>query len=253
LYYKVFFLLLIVFLSTLGAAQKSAPAIILASGNNKFVFPVLLKQFYKKYPSSKIVVEYGASGDLVIAILNGAYYDVFLSADVEFPQKLYDEKKAINPPTEYARGSLVLFIPADSAFHQKKLKVLYSESIKHITIANQESSPYGKATIELLQNAKLFEKVKDKIHYSTDISGVINNVIWYDDAGFVSKSTVNSLPKAYKKEGVNWIEIDENLYSPIVQAYAVSKEGAKNKNAQNFLKFLHSNEGREIYKQYGYK
>lgn len=237
----------------LTAAEKSAPAIIFASGNNKFVLPVFVENFYRKYPEARVVIEYGASGDLANAILNGVRYDIFLSADRLYSQKVYDAHKALKAPLEYARGSLILFIPKDSTFHQKKLKVLKGKNIKHITIANKETAPYGKATIEALQNAGLLEKVKNKIRYSTDISTVIQNVIWYDDAGFLSKSALHSLPMAYRIEGVNWIEVDQTLYKPIIQAYVVSKEGSENINAVKFLDYMHSDEGRSIYKEYGYK
>ena len=230
-----------------------SPASIFASGNNKFVLPVLLKSFYRKYPDARVLVQYGSTGDLTDAILNGVNYDILLGADMQYPQKVYDAKKALNPPKEYARGSLILFIPADKTFHQKKIKVLKNKKIKKITIANKETAPYGKASLEALQNSGMLKSVKDKIRYSTDISTVIVNVMWYDDAGFLSKSAISSLPIGYRKEGVNWIEIDKSLYKPIIQGYVISQNGSKNINSIRFIEFLLSKEGREIYKAYGYK
>ena len=224
-----------------------------ASGNNKFVLPVFVENFYRKYPDARVVIQYGASGDLANSILNNVSYDIFLSADMNYPQKIYKAKKSFSPPKEYARGSLILFIPPDSAFHQKKLRVLKNANIRHITIANRQTAPYGKATIKALKNSKIFNLVKNKVRYSTDISTVITNVIWYDDAGFLSKSAIHSLPMAYRKEGINWIEIDQDLYEPIIQGYVVSKDGSTNINAKRFIEYLNSDEGREIYKEYGYK
>jgi molybdate transport system substrate-binding protein len=77
--------------------------------------------------------------------------------------------------------------------------------------------------------------------------------MWYDDAGFLSKSAISSLPIGYRKEGVNWIEIDKSLYKPIIQGYVISQNGSKNINSIRFIEFLLSKEGREIYKAYGYK
>ncbi len=249
----IYIVLLGSFFTFLHADEQSAPANIFASANNKFVLPVFIENFYRKYPDARVVVQYGASGDLARSILNSVNYDVFLSADMKYPQKIYAAKKALKPPVEYTRGSLILFVPPDSAFKHKKLKVLNNKNIKHITIANKKTAPYGKATIEVLKNAKLLGSLRNKIRYSTDISTVITNVIWYDDAGFLSKSAVRSLPISYRKEGVHWIEVDESLYKPIVQGYVVSKEGAKNINVVKFLEYMHSDEGRMIYKEYGYK
>jgi len=247
------FIILCISILSLSASEIKAPANILAAGNNKFVLPVLIKNFYKKYPDARVIIQYGATGDLTSSILNGVNYDILLAANMQYPQKLYDAKKALYPPKEYAKGSLILFVPADKALTQKKLKVLKNKKIKHITIANKKTAPYGNAAVEVLKNSKLFKKLENKIRYSTDISTAITNVIWYDDAGFLSKSALKSLPMGYTKEGVNWIEIDESLYSPIVQGYVISKNGSENINALRFIEFLFSKEGREIYKEYGYK
>lgn len=248
------FILVIFFLiASLEASGISTPANILASGNNKFVLPVLIQSFYKKYPDSRVVVQYGATGDLANSILNGVNYDVFLAADMKYPQKIYEAKKALNPPVEYARGALILFVPADKTLHQRNLKILQDVKIKNITIANKKTAPYGMAAVEVLRNAKLFEPLQTKIRYSTDISTAITNVIWFDDAGFLSKSALGSLPAGYREEGVNWVEVDRALYSPIIQGYVVSKKGAQNINAIRFIEFLFSQEGRELYKAHGYE
>ena len=253
MFLRVCFLILFLLTSSLGASHADAPVNILASSNNKFVLPILLKSFYKKYPDTRVVIQYGATGDLTNSILEGVNYDLFLAADMKFPQKIYKAGLAVSQPIEYARGSLILFVPADKTLKQRKLKLLKDEKIKFITIANKKTAPYGMAAIEALKNADLFKMLGSKIRYSTDISTAITNVVWYDDAGFLSKSALDSLPSAYKEEGVNWIEIDDELYSPIIQGYVVSKNGAKNINVRKFIKFLLSDDARVIYKAYGYR
>ena len=246
-------LMLGIFINILLASDTNRPVHIFASGNNKFVLPTLLQNFYKKYPNLNAVVQYGSTGDLAESILNGVHYDIFLGADMKFAQKIYDAKKALYPPREYTRGSLILFVPADKTLNQKKIKILKDKKIKHITIANKKTAPYGVASIEVLENTKLFKSIGQKVRYSTDISTAITNVIWYDDAGFLSKSALHALPISYRKEGVNWIEIDTELYSPIIQGYVVSKCSINNETTMKFIDFLFSKEGRDIYKEYGYK
>ncbi|MBU1217070.1 molybdate ABC transporter substrate-binding protein [bacterium] len=249
--------LFILFASVVSANQvgvlSKSPAIIFASGNNKFVFPVLMERFYMKHPEAKLIVKYGATGDLAADIFEGASYDLFLAADMEHPQMIFKSAKAAAMPREYARGVLILFVPADKTLHQRKLEILKDKKIKNITIANHQTAPYGKASIETLQNSNLFEAVASKIRYSSDISTVITNVVWYDDAGFLSKSALHSLPAGYKVEGVNWIEIDPSLYAPIRQGLVMSHTGVKNSNAVKFVDFIFSEEGKAIYKEYGYK
>lgn len=226
---------MLILVALLNGESNYPPANIFASGNNKFVLPTLLKSFYKKYPDAKVMIQYGATGDLASAILEGVNYDIFLAADMSYPQKIYDNQKAIYPPKEYARGILILFVPADPTLNQKKLKVLKDKKIKNITIANKKTAPYGKASIEVLKNSEVYDSVSSKLRFSTDISTAVTNVVWYDDAGFLSKSAINTLPIGYKKEGVNWIEVDKELYTPIIQGCVISKEGAQNINATRFM------------------
>jgi molybdate transport system substrate-binding protein len=254
-YFFGLFLILLVSVASANEVDSSSknPVIIFASGNNKFVLPALMERFYTKYPEAKLLVQYGASGDLASAILEGVNYDLFLAADMEYPEKVFQSKKAFAAPREYAQGVLILFVPADKTLAQRKLEILKDKKINNITIANKKTAPYGKASVEALQNSKVFDAVSKKIRYSTDISTAITNVVWYDDAGFLSKSALNSLPKGYGVEGVNWIEVDASLYTPIRQGLVLSPSGVKNANALEFVDFIFSDEGRRIYKEYGYK
>ena len=253
MFLRICFLALFLVGFSLQASEVNAPANIFASGNNKFVLPALLQSFYRKYPDSRVLVQYGSTGDLASSILEGANYDLFLAADMKYPQKVYDANKAVSAPKEYAKGSLILFVPADKTLNQRELKVLKDAKITHVTIANKKTAPYGMAAIETLKKANLLKILKNKIRYSTDISTAITNVVWYDDAGFLSKSALSSLPAGYREEGVNWIEVDEKLYSPIIQGYVVSNSGVKNVNVTRFIEFMFSQDGRAIYKSYGYK
>ncbi|MDD2651551.1 MAG: molybdate ABC transporter substrate-binding protein [Sulfurimonas sp.] len=134
-----------------------------------------------------------------------------------------------------------------------KWLILKDKKIKNITIANAKTAPYGKAAIEVLKNANLFNELSGKIRYSTDISTATTNVVWYDDAAFLSKSGINSLPSGYKAEGLNWIEIDQSLYTPLQQGLTVSQSGSENEYAKKFVDFILSKEGQNIYRAYGYK
>lgn len=248
-----FFMLLSFFSVMLLANPHKSPVVVFASANNKFVFPKIIKSFNASNPNIKILVQYGATGDLTNAILQGVEYDIFLAADMDRPQKVYEAKKSITAPIKYAQGILILFVPADKALDQKKLNILKEKKIKSLTIANARTAPYGKAAIEVLKNSGLYDVLSNKIKYSTDISTAITNVVWYDAAGFLSKSGIYSLPVGYKTQGVNWIEIDPSLYNPIEQGYVISKRAIENRNAIKFLDFILSEKGQDIYKANGYK
>ncbi|MFK5880949.1 MAG: molybdate ABC transporter substrate-binding protein [Sulfurospirillum sp.] len=244
--------LLIVFLcflsfSTLGVAGEYGR--IFASSNLEFVFSDMIKSFYAKYPSSSVHIQYGSSGSLFEDIQDGNKYDIFFSADMRYPQMLYKNGKAVSPPKAYVRGFLVLIGFDDKVIKQNGLKCLRNSDIKKIMIANKTTAPYGKASIEILKNAGLYKNVKQKIEYSLDVALVIDGVLWNHYIGFIPKSALGILPK----NKINWIDVDKRLYSPIIQGYAISKKGIKNKNAMNFLKFITSPGGGKIFKKYGYE
>ena len=244
----IFFLL---FFTTLSASNPSA--FILAAGNLKFVFPQMIQEFYKKYPDASVHIQYGASGYLAESILKGKKYDIFFSADRKYPQKVYDAKRSERAPKNYAQGILILLSPIDISLADNGLKVLNNKKIKNIIVANKTHSPYGVATMEVLQHSKCCKTTIKKIRYSLDLLTVIDNVIWNGDAGFLAKSALSLIPEDKRKEGVDWIELDETLYSPIIQSYVVSQEGMQNQNAKMFLHFIESNQGQAIFIKNGYK
>ncbi len=232
--------------------HNDKPALIFAAGNLKFVFPKLIQDFYVKYPKARVLVQYGSSGGLAHSILSGVQYDLFFSADEEYPNKVYTAKKSITSPKIYTKGSLILLVPMSSNLKERGLEILKDRDIKAVVIANSQSAPYGRASIEALKNMHYYEGIKQKIHFSTDVSTAVDNVVWYDEIGFLSKSALNTLPRAYQKEGINWINIDQKYYTPINQAFVVSKEGLKNRSAIKFSNYVLSSEGQDIFNYYGY-
>ncbi len=228
---------------------------ILASANLEYVFPEMIKKFYKKYPDASIHVQYGASGSLAKDIENGNNYDLFLSANMGYPQAVYKNGAAIKEAKVYAKGKLILFLPKGilkDRVENRGLKILEESYIKHIVIANKEETPYGKATIDALKNSNMYSKLKNKIVYTSDTGLVIDSVLWRNNVGFLPKSALHMLPKGHITKGEDWIEIDKKLYNPIIQGYVVSKSGIKNKNAMLFLNFLTSKSGKQIFRKYGY-
>lgn len=252
---RILFLLFVFLLSTSLYANQpyKKPAIVFAASNLKFVFPQMIKSFYEKYPETRVYIRYDTSGNLANSIMDGSNYDIYFCANLSYAKKVYQAKKSITKPKKYIQGLLILFTPPNSSLYEKKTEILDSKNIANITIANKKSSPHGMASIEVLNNVNCFEKIKYKIRYSVDVATAIDNVIWSGDAGFLPKSALYMIPDNRKKEGRDWIEIDQKLYTPILQTYVISKDGLENDNATKFLNFLKSKIGQKIFKENGYK
>ena len=242
----------ILILTLLISSLLAKPITILSAANLKFFFSDILNEYCKLYPDDKITVKFDSSGKLAKNIIDGEEYDIFLAANKKYPQEVYDANKASTKPKLYTTGSIILLIASDKNLKKEGINILNNSDIREMTIANKKTAPYGMAAIEALKNAKLFNKLKSKIFYSSDASSVIGDVLWYGHTGLLPKSAVNSLPRGYNIEGVNWVEIDQKLYTPIEQYYVISKRGLQNSVTKRFIDFLLS-DGQKILKQNGYK
>ena len=244
------FMLLFLFTNVFAAQYGT----IYASANLRFVFPEMIEVFYKLHPEADVHIQYGGSGSLTQDILDGNEYDLFLAANMKYPQIVYDNKKAIEPPKVYTQGKIVFYLPKklQKKYSDKVISdILVQKDIQKIVVANKETTPYGAASIEILKHYKIYAQVKDKIEYTSDIATAVYELLWNREVGFVPKSALLFFADK-KEEKTNWIDIDQSAYHPLVQAYVLSQAGSKNINAKKFLDFLLSEKGQDIFKKYGY-
>lgn len=241
----VLFLLLNVSLSVVAQTIRVAVA-----ADAQFVAQALKKSFEKKnHVNIEIII--GSSGKLTAQIEQGAPYDIFLSADMKYPETLYKNGNTIGKPRIYALGELVLWtikkINMDNGF-----RFLKQPSIKTIAIANPAIAPYGVAAIESLTKAGIFNAVKSKIVYGESIAQVNQYLLsGVADVAFTAKSVVES--PGLKNKGT-WIELQQKGYHPIAQGVVILKHAKLNhfKAATDFYSFLFSPAGKTIFRSFGY-
>lgn len=236
--FKVLFFLL---LSSMVFAQTIRVAV---AANVSYAIDDLVKEFNKIYPDIKVQTILGSSGKLSAQIQNNAPFDVFMSANMLYPQKLYEQKKALTKPRIYAQGALVLLSVKDIKLDG--IETVLRKDIKRVACGNPKTAPYGIATKEALKNAKIYEKIKHKLIYAESISQTVVYTINSADVGFVAKSTLFSKKMAHHK---NYTEIDKTLYTPISQGVVLLKD---TKPAKEFYEFIFSKEAKNIFKRYGY-
>ena len=117
---------------------------IAATASVQYVINELVKDFDTSTGiKTDIIVD--SSGKLTAQIKEGAPYDVFISADMKFPQELYKSGYAIDSPKVYANGLLVLWSTQAGIKPVADLSVLASDAIKKVAIANPQTAPYGEA------------------------------------------------------------------------------------------------------------
>jgi molybdate transport system substrate-binding protein len=223
---------------------------VAVAANLQSVIKVLDADFTKR---TGIQVEniIGSSGNLTTQVKNGAPFDLFLSADMNFPQSLYADGFTTDKPIVYASGSLIVCSTQNLDLKHWQTLIL-KDDITKIAIANPNIAPYGKAATEALAKLNIIDKVKNKTVTGESIAqvntyittGVVN-------LGFTSQSLLMDGNQAAK---LYWTTVDKKLYNPIQQGMVILKHGAANnpQQSQKFYKYLLSSPARAIFKKYGY-
>jgi molybdate transport system substrate-binding protein len=245
---SVLFSFLLVFLSVNAFAGELTVAV---AANVQYTFEELKAEF-EKQTGINIKSISGSSGKFTAQIENGAPFDVFLSADMDYPKTLAKEGLTFNDPKVYAYGTLVLWTLNDIDL-SRGMAVLNDSSIKKIAVAVPNTAPYGRQAVNALKHENLYAQVNKKLVYGESIAQV-NQFITTQaaDIGFTATSVVLA---ANMKEKGRWIEVSPDVYDPIAQGAVILKHAEKEhlEEAKTFFDFLYSGKAGEIFKRYGYK
>lgn len=226
---------------------------VAAAANLASVGETLKTAFQARYPKVKIDFVFGASGALSTQIQNGAPFHIFLSADLDFPQKLATGGLTSGAPKVYALGTIILFSVQARDF-SKGMEVLKDSGISRFALANPEIAPYGRAGQDLLLKTGLWDAVKAKVVTAQSITQAIQFTMGATGIGIINKSALytKDLATYISKEGSHWFEPDTSLYRPISQAFVVLKDAASNQATRAFAAFLEGPEAQSIFLKAGY-
>ncbi|MCM3905963.1 MAG: molybdate ABC transporter substrate-binding protein [Pyrinomonadaceae bacterium] len=234
-------------LTARNGEKPSSEIVVAAAANLTDAFQELSRRFSER-TGIRVILSFGGTADLAKQIENGAPFDVFAAADSAHVEAL-EQKGLLTQGTRalYARGSLVLWLPAGSTISVDRLEDLQRKEVERIAIAKPDIAPYGEAAVETLRALKMWDQVEPKVVYGMNVSQVKQ---------FVSSGNAEAafLPRALVKPGEGkYIEIAEELHRPIDQALGVIKASEKQEAARRFADFVLSQEGQLILKEYGYK
>jgi molybdate transport system substrate-binding protein len=224
---------------------------IAVAANVSYAMDKLIAEFNKTNPDTKVQVTLGSSGKLTAQIKNGAPFNIFMAANMQFPQSLYDDNIAITKPIVYAQGAIAMFTVKNVDFSDG-INIIKKDSIVKIAIANPKTAPYGAAAIEAMTNAKLYEEIKDKLVYAESIAQTVTYITTAVDIGFIAKSSLYDENMSQYKENINWIDVDPSLYTPINQGIVIINNAKENKEVKAFYDFILSPSAKIIFKKYGY-
>jgi len=235
-------------ISQLSWAQEITVA---AAADLQFAMQDVTARFQKE-TGKTVKVTYGSSGNFFQQIQNGAPFDMFFSANLDYPKKL-ESAGLIEPGSfsPYANGKIVIWIKNESKLDLKSgLQALLDPAVKKIAVANPQHAPYGQVAVAAMQKVNIYDKVKDKFVLGENISQTASFVVsGAADVGIVALSL--ALSPNMKDKG-RYVEVPSGDYPPIEQACVILKSSKNKETAGQFLSYFKSAAVADLLRSYGF-
>lgn len=241
-------LLLTICVALTGSLSVAQQMTIAAASSLRPALDRVVDAYKSENPRHDIAIIYGASGRLTAQILNGAPFDFFMSADMDFPRRLAEEGSAATVPEVYAKGRIVLWsFNVDAS--AMTLQDLGAEHIARVAIAQPNVAPYGQRAREAMQAVGVWDAVADKLVFGENISQVAQMAqSGAADVGIIALSLVMQPELATR----GYALVDAALHQPLEQGYVITRRGADNAVAGRFAQFLSTPAAQTVFRNNGF-
>lgn len=237
-------------LTAVGGAQK--PPTVAAAANLNFALTEIAEQFARDR-GARVELVFGASGTLTRQMLDGAPFEVFLSADEEFPNQLTAAGLTRDAGVVYAFGRLVIFAPTGSPLSVDErleglARLAKAGGITRFAIANPDVAPYGKAAEAVLRKHGLWDTIRPRLVLGDTIAqaaqfATTGNAV----GGLIACSLV--LAPGFANRGT-YAVIPEADHPPLSQRMVLLKHAGP--TAVQFYSYVQSEAARAILRKHGY-
>ncbi len=233
-----------------GGARRSVS--VAAASSLKLPVEALARDFEGANPGVKVAVTLGASGTFFAQIRSGAPFDLFLSADRDYPRRLV-EAGLVEQGGDvlYATGALVVWTPQGSpvALGSGGLAALAGPRVKRLAMANPAAAPWGRAAEAALRSAGILEAVRPRLVFGQSVSQAAQ----FASTGAADAALLpRSLTFAPGLAGGRIYPVPQSLYPPQEQSAVVLAGASEPGLARAFLAFVTGPKGRAILSKYGY-
>jgi molybdate transport system substrate-binding protein len=204
---------------------------------------------FEKNSGIRCEVITASSGKLFAQIREGAPFDIFMSADMAYPESLYKAGLSQESPEVYAYGTLVLWTCKSGV--TPSLEILRQRGVERIAVANPKTAPYGKAALQVLEYYGLLPILEDKLVYGESVAQAGQFIsTGAAEIGFTSQALVRS--PALENKG-QWIALDQKAYDPLPHGVVILGPKEEHKpEVKIFYKYIFSRESRELLEKFGY-
>jgi molybdate transport system substrate-binding protein len=233
-----------------GCTIQTQKISVAAASDLKFALDSIISVYQKQHPSEKIQVTYGSSGKFYEQIQYNAPFDLYFSADVDYPKKLKEQGLTISDVKTYGIGRIVIWSKKTDP-NKEKMNSLLNPNLNKIAIANPDHAPYGEKAKQSMQYYKIYDQVKSKFVYGENISQTAQFVqLGAADIGIVALSL--ALSPTMQKAGGKYYVIPKESHKPLEQGYVILKQAKNNQNALKFYNFIASPTAIAILTHFGF-
>lgn len=225
---------------------------VAAASDLKFAFEEIIATFKREHPEITVTASYGSSGNFYAQLANRAPFDLFLSADIQYPNKLTEQKLTLpGSQFSYGVGRLVVWVPSTSSLDLSLgIRSLLDSSARKIAIANPDHAPYGRAAVAALTSSGIYEQVKPRLIYGDNIAQTAQFVqTGSADAGIIALSL--AIAPAMQKAG-KYVELPLELYPTLEQGGVILNWATNPEAARQLQVFMTSPRGKEILHRFGF-
>jgi molybdate transport system substrate-binding protein len=230
-----------------GHAAAGGPITIAAAADLHHAMDDVVAAYKQSHPAASISVVYGSSGTLLTQIQQGAPFDLFFSADSDYPRQLAAAGQAGGSVTPYALGHLVLY-SASLDMRGVRVADLAQPRFGRIAIANPDHAPYGKRAQQALQGAGVWEAVQPRLVYGENIAQTAE----FARSGSAQVGIIAlSLAMDAGSKG-SYVAVPDTAFQPLLQSFVLTKHGADNDLARDFERYVQTPPARAVLAHYGF-
>ncbi len=226
---------------------------VAAAADLNATLPILAAAFEEANPGIQISASYGSSGNFYVQLQTGAPFDLFMSANLDYPRRLIAEGKASKESEFiYAIGHLVVWARRASPVDVQRLGIhaLLDPSVKKISMANPRFAPYGQAAEAALHSLGVYDQVKARLVLGNDVAQAAQFAqSGAADIGVFALSL--ALAPRMRDEGKYW-QVPEDAYPRLEQGGVILNAAAEKGAADAFRQFLQDKPARAILRKNGF-
>jgi molybdate transport system substrate-binding protein len=236
---------------TAGANERVVQ--VAAAADLKFALDEIVESFQRQHQDIKARVTYGSSGNFFAQLSNRAPFDIYFSADVDYPRKLIEQGLAVKE-TEflYAVGRIVVWVPRRSSLDLDRLGIqaLLDPAVRKIAIANPKHAPYGRAAEAAMRKLGVYEQVQERLVLGENIAQTAQFIqTGAADIGIIALGL--AVAPALRDEGQYW-EVPLDTYPRMDQGGVILPWAKDMAAAQALRAFVLGPEGQDILRRFGF-